>query len=250
MAATGKPNGPRTTGDFSKRATKIGVIEDKQDRCYRRSKRAAAPHGGLEVRQRSRVTGHQLPGRHIVAALRNAQGDTFRRDFRPGQADIAQNDGVAGLLSLPQTRQLAAGGIGESGFKDKALVALHKPKPRGFCQPGASVWIARQFPRQYIGFDEPQARGLEVGMIIRWFCRPRSVRRRMPTTRRTLPETRLWLNFFQRPQGARHRDNDCVLSVVGSPAGYSDPNPNDVRSRICLGRPGSATSTEEAPPPQ
>ncbi len=250
MAATGKPNGPRTTRRFFERGDQEPFVEDKQDRCYRKKNVRQHPDGGLEVRQRSRVRGHQLPGRHIVAALRNAHGDTFRRDFRPGQADIARNDSVAGLMSLPQKHQLAAGGIGDNGFKDKALVALHKPKPRGVCQPGASVWIARQFPRQYIGFDEPQARGLEVGTIIRWFCRPRSVRRRMPTTRRTLPETRLWVNFFQRPQGAGHRDNDCVLSVVGSPVGYSDPNPNDVRNRICLGRPGSATSTEEAPPPQ
>ncbi len=32
--------------------------------------------------------------------------------------------------------------------------------------------------------------------------------------------------------------------------GYSGPNSKDVRNRICLGRPGSATSTDELPPPQ
>ena len=125
-------------GNFSKRTAEIAVIEDQDVRQH--------PDGGLEVRQGSRVTGLQLPGRHIVAALRIAHGNTFRRDFRSGQADIAQLDGVTDLLSLPQKCQIASGGIGENGFKDKAFIALHKAKPQGVCQLGTSGWVVGQFP--------------------------------------------------------------------------------------------------------
>lgn len=106
-----------------------------------------------------------------MSALRDAHRDTFFGNCWPGNSNEAQHDGVAGCRRLFEERQLVADRIGEHGLENETFPLFHQLPPERLGQASGGVRIKVQFPRQYVGVDEPQPGGLEMGVVESGFAR-------------------------------------------------------------------------------
>lgn len=124
-----------------------------------------AAEGGAEVGQYAWVAGEDLFIGDVMAALRDALGNTLAG--KPGryEPDEAEEGGVAGVGGALEEGEFVADGIGEDGLEDEALALAEEYVADGSGDAGCFVGVHTEFAGDVVGVDQAQGGGFEMGVI-------------------------------------------------------------------------------------
>ena len=152
--AEGDPLALCEDGDPPEGGAQVVVVEDPDVR-----KNADR---GAKVGHRAGEACDQLLRGDIVPALGDAHGHALLGDFRAGDPDEAEHDGVAAPGRLLEKGELRAGRVGEDGLEDEALALRHELATQRIGDARGGIGGEVELPGHHVGVHEAKPGSLEV----------------------------------------------------------------------------------------
>ena len=86
-------------------------------------------------------------------------------DFRSGNSNETQDDGIAGIDRCFQKSKFVPHRIRKDDLENETLPLFHQLLPQTVGHARARVRVKAKFPGQQVGVDETQGGGLNMGVV-------------------------------------------------------------------------------------